>query len=660
MAVAFGIARHSGTLAAAAPLLINATTPSELARVVASLDYARDSLEEEMATLKEHSGRDTRFERIQEQSDALILSIEAIQIRMSELFLVTSKRKKARTALDELRVSIENIPVTGYGPLNIQPAQSGEQLSQTELERYLLIAEVEIEARTAIQLLESVFAVSHSSLVEPTRERFESTRKRIEENISSLEGSDTPSEPFPIVEHLLELGVGENNVFDLVEQELLLIEHQQDLMVRNSDIAVDMIIEVDGLVSVARDGAQNAALASSQAIFTGRTLLLAISAVSIGGALLMAWLFVGQFLLRRLKTLSDRMRQMAEGDLETKVEIGGRDEVAEMGAALEVFRQNSLEAQRLNLVEQLAGELQEKNGQLEKVLDELNHAQDQIVMREKLAALGELTAGVAHEIRNPLNFVKNFSEVSEELIEEMQETLDEVSDNFDDEHKELIDEISNDLAGNLQRIRTHSERANRIVHDMLSMGRGSGDHQPTDINRLLDEYARLAYHSARASDPDFQLDLRNDLDPNVGEIEIIPQDIGRVFLNLVSNSCQATDERRHQIGDTEKYGSDGSYIPTLQLVTKRGEEEIEIRIRDNGPGIPPEIIDSIFNPFFTTKPAGHGTGLGLAMSNDIIRKHGGSIRVESEPGEFTEMIIELPLVPPLVTLEEAETEAVMS
>ena len=274
----------------------------------------------------------------------------------------------------------------------------------------------------------------------------------------------------------------------------------------------------------------------------------------------------------------------------------------------------------------------------------MQRAQDQIVTREKLAALGELTAGVAHEIRNPLNFVKNFAEVSQELLTELQEILEEDGETSDEDQQELIQEISTDLSGNLERIGSHGDRANRIVEDMLMMGRDSGERQLTDVNRLVDEHARLAYHSARASDPNFQLELRQDLDPDAGEIEAIPQDLGRVFLNMVSNACDATDEKRRATELVETHAE--PYTPTLWLTTRRDENRIEIRIRDNGNGIPPDVVEKIFNPFFTTKPTDQGTGLGLAISSDIIRQHGGSIKVDSQPGQFTEMVIELPLTPP--------------
>ena len=204
-------------------------------------------------------------------------------------------------------------------------------------------------------------------------------------------------------------------------------------------------------------------------------------------------------------------------------------------------------------------------------------------MREKLAALGKLTAGVAHEIRNPLNFVNNFSEVSEELVTEMQEVLKEEGATLTDEQTGLVEDIFGDLRSNLARIRSHGERANRIVHDMLLMGRDTGELQSTNINNLVDEHARLAYHSVRATDPNFQLDPQQDFDPEMGELEVIPQDLGRVFLNMVSTACYATDEKRRLA--TEANGD--PYMPTLLLTTHRGEDHAEIRIRDNGNGTPP-------------------------------------------------------------------------
>ena len=681
---AFGVAQHSATLVAAAPRLTAATTPQDLLLVAASIEEAYASLEEQLVllgvesegrlsfligALGEHTDGVTgtqasessdRFERIRANVDTLILNIHAIEDGMVDLFELTRRREALRAELTELRIRLEDILVpavddqffytmTGYSTLGDSPADRGDHFSDSELAQYRYLEGLHADAITATQILESAFAISDAPLIEPLRERFESAKGSIERSLSALEESPLHDEVEPNISRLFELGAGDENGFDLLVQRLRIIDDQEQNLARNRDISVDVLTEVDGLVSAARTGADEAAQASTQAILTGRTLLLAITAISIIGAFLIAYGFVGRILLRRLQMLSEWMRRMAGGDLEARVEIGGRDEVADMASALEVFRRHALEVQRLNLVEKLAEELQEKNEQMEVVLADLERAQDQIVMREKLAALGELTAGVAHEIKNPLNFVKNFSEVSEELLVEFKEVMEEVEDKVDKEQYGLLQEISGDLSSNLERIRSHGDRANRIVHDMLMMGRGSGDAQSIDVNGLLDEYTALAYHSARATDPDFNLTIEREFGPEVGELEVIPQDLGRVFLNMVGNACYASDEKRRNTTET--------FFPTLTLKTERDDEHVTIRIRDNGNGMPPEVVEKIFNPFFTTKPTGEGTGLGLAMSSDIVREHGGTIRVDTEPGEFTEMVVELPLNPP-EALSEASQEAV--
>ena len=689
LAAAFGVAQYSSELVNAAPRLSAAETRPSFARVVSSIDESRAAFEEQLTGL-EGSEANERFDRIGVDAKTLFSNIEAIKQDRLTLFELADSKGDLRTEIEKLTVQLNDYlgpaiddqlfyTVTGYRELGEPPAPRSEHFSEEEVERYRHLAELQVDVNIATQLLADAFGVSDASLVEPLRERFESAVGRIERNLSTQSAVSLPREMVPVLARLFELGgleirlpeslamfvvgVGgaaeQQSGFDLIDQELRLADRQQDLLNDNRNLAVTLLSEVNGLVSAAEASAQEATDASTQAITTGRTLLLVISGISIAGAVLIIWVLVGRVLLRRLEMLSDWMRRMAGGDLEAHVEIGGRDEVADMAAALEVFRRHALEVQRLNLVEKLAEELQGKNAELETVLADLQRAQDQIVVREKLAALGQLTAGVAHEIKNPLNFVRNFSEVSEELIKELVEVIEESGEQLPEEQQSYIKEIAEDLVGNLGRIRSHGDRANRIVQDMLMMGRDSGGFQPTDINRLLDEHARLAYHSARATDADFNLDLKQDLDPEVGEIEVIPQDLGRVFLNLVSNACDATDEKRREIdvgtsGEAAYQTEDGGpYFPTLWLATRREEDRIEVRVRDNGKGMPPEVIDKIFNPFFTTKPTDRGTGLGLAISNDIVRKHGGSIHVESEAGRFTEMIVELPLTPPPGAAEEA-------
>jgi GAF domain-containing protein len=273
--------------------------------------------------------------------------------------------------------------------------------------------------------------------------------------------------------------------------------------------------------------------------------------------------------------------------------------------------------------------------ELGKSLDDLRTAQDRLVQTQKLASLGQLTAGIAHEIKNPLNFVNNFSAVSVELIQELQEALKAAR--LDDDKGAEIHELAGTLQGNLDKIIQHGKRADSIVKNMLLHSReGSGEHRPVDINALVEESLNLAYHGARAEKQGFNITLKRSFDPDAGQVDLYPQEITRVFLNLISNGFYAATKRKAQTSDED-------YEPTLTAVTRDLGERVEITIRDNGTGIPPEAKDKIFNPFFTTKPAGEGTGLGLSLSHDIvIKQHAGSIEVDSKPGEFTEFKIILP------------------
>jgi PAS domain S-box-containing protein len=279
-------------------------------------------------------------------------------------------------------------------------------------------------------------------------------------------------------------------------------------------------------------------------------------------------------------------------------------------------------------------QVQERTRELSLSLDELRAAQDRLVQTEKLASLGQLTAGIAHEIKNPLNFVNNFSDVSIDLIDELQQTLARAE--LDDDMRAEITEFTNLLCANLDKISQHGKRADSIVKNMLLHSReGSGDHRPADINAIVEESLNLAYHGARAERPGFNVTLQRNLDPGAGMIDLYPQEITRVLLNLISNGFYAATKRKET--------GEEAFEPKLSATTKSLGNKVEIRIRDNGTGIPLEVRDKMFNPFFTTKPAGEGTGLGLSMSHDIVvKQHGGSINVDSEPGAFAEFIITLP------------------
>ena len=272
--------------------------------------------------------------------------------------------------------------------------------------------------------------------------------------------------------------------------------------------------------------------------------------------------------------------------------------------------------------------LQQQKKQTETTLSELRATQAQLIQSEKMASLGELTAGIAHEIQNPLNFVNNFSEVNNELLKELNAEAEKGNG-------EEVKAIAKDILFNSEKINHHGKRADSIVKGMLQHSRSStGVREPTDINELADEYLRLAYHGLRAKDKSFNATTKTEFDNSLEKIIIIRQDIGRVILNLINNAFYAVDEK-------EKMNLSG-YEPTVSVSTKKEKDKVEIKVKDNGNGIPPKVLDKIFQPFFTTKPTGQGTGLGLSLSYDIVKAHGGTIKLETNEGEGSEFIIQLP------------------
>jgi signal transduction histidine kinase len=268
---------------------------------------------------------------------------------------------------------------------------------------------------------------------------------------------------------------------------------------------------------------------------------------------------------------------------------------------------------------------------------DLKAAQASLVQAEKMASLGQLTAGIAHEIKNPLNFVNNFAGLSVELLDELKETAAPAITALDDEKRAEIDETIEMLTGNLEKIAEHGRRADNIVKSMLEHSRGSsGERRSVDLNGLIEEALNLAYHGGRAQDQSFNITLEQDYAAGLAPIEIVPQDITRVCLNLFSNGFYASTKRQRE-------GSDPNFKPTLSVSTRDLGEAVEVRIRDNGTGIPVDIRDKLFQPFFTTKPTGEGTGLGLSISYDIVtQQHGGTIEVDSRVGEYTEFLVRLP------------------
>lgn len=659
MISAFGLARTNSALSAAAPRLTTAQNEIDLKNVSEEIDTYVVEFERNLENLLTMENNRDSENSLTESARELKQNIDEIESLMKETFVLRGKSEKFNISVNRLEQTIRTdiLPLidnqffyvmTGYESLNKGIGDPNAYRSEKEINLFRHLSNLEKEVNIAIQVLASTATLNDAALIDVLRDQFESSYDGIQRTLKEIDRGSILEDTLPLFDALNLYGAGEENGFQLRIDEIGIQNRLVELLKQNRIISARLVNQVEAIVSNSNEQANIAIEEANATVSAANRLLLILAIASVVLAFLIAWLFVGKHILKRLEELSTKMRTMATGDLDEEVVVKGKDEIAEMAEALEVFRKNSLEAQRLNLVEELAEEVVSKNQELEKVLDELQKAQNQIVMREKLAALGELTAGVAHEIKNPLNFVKNFSEASLELIVELEEAT-EIED-----HEELIEEIK-DLTSiikeNLEKIVSHGSRADRIVHDMLSMGRGEGQAQKVPINQLVDEHAKLAYHSSRATTEGFNVHIVSEFDPNVGEVVVIPMDMGRVILNIVTNACYATHKKRVQL----EADDNADYHPELKIKTLRVDNMIQIIIRDNGDGIPDEIREKIFNPFFTTKPTDEGTGLGLAMSNDIVREHGGTLSVNSQVGKFTEFIIEIP-EDTQVNLQEGDTE----
>ena len=353
----------------------------------------------------------------------------------------------------------------------------------------------------------------------------------------------------------------------------------------------------------------------------GRVLLATICAISVVAATLTAWIWVGNGVLRRLSRVSDRMRSMAQGDLETPVPEVSRDEIGELARALEVFRQHAREVQRLNLVEQLYQELREAN-------NELQTMQARLVAQEKLAALGELVSGVAHEISNPLNFVTNFTQGATELHSELTEMLETYRDGMKSEDVALLDDITNEMSDSLGRVITNGGRALAIVERMQGLSVDTRPPELADVNAELRDAVLSACE-------DHDLSPAFDLDDNIGSRPIVVDELKEAVGNLVTNACYAMSLKKMELGD--------DYAPALSVSSRLVNGVVEIRVRDNGPGIADDVRDRIFNPFFTTQEGVMGAGLGLTITADVARRAGGDLQVDTVHGDYAEFLMTVPV-----------------
>ncbi len=643
------IARQSAALVNGAARMASAATPAEHQVISGQVLRERDVL----MTLVEEVGARSSLDG---QAEVLESGLVRFGSLLEEVYASSARRLTIEQALDALVEELGALNrhierevgsaiddqgfflVEGLRSLDDRPLAPSKRASEAQLAYYRDLVEINQQATLAGLLLGEALSLSERDLLGPVAERFHSAGQNLRRALNRLDAGIADLDLAEEVERLVEMGESEEGIFTLRRESLRRLEQERDALAMGREASAQLLADMERLVEKVRNEAVAINAESQSTATQGILWLMLLNVLSIIGAVLIGWLFVGRYLLRRLVGLAGSMRKMASGDLEVPVGVSGNDEVTDMANALEVFRRYALEVQRLNLIEKLAEELDAKNQTLEKTLEQLQRAQEQIVAEEKLASLGQLAAGVAHEIKNPLNFVKNFTEVSAELIDEIGEIIDESED---DEALDLaaeIKEILDDLKVNLDKVREHGSRADGIVRSMLEHSRsGPGDWRVVDLNALLKQYMDLAYHAMRAENTDFNATLGVDLDDDVGPVEVVPQDISRAFLNVLTNAFQALEEKRVKL--------EGDFEPKLDISSCRLDDGLEFCIRDNGPGIPEDLRQRMFEPFVTTKDAGKGTGLGLSLTADILTRHGGAIEVDSELGDFTEMRLRLPLQP---------------
>lgn len=496
------------------------------------------------------------------------------------------------------------------------------------LENVLLLRS---QVNRLVSLLSEAGHVADTASLDSSRERYETLVEATSSNLERLPTSLDTSIVDTLIDALREIGGGKESIFDIRRDELVNREHAQKLQMESQILSERLNLVALNLVNEAESAAYTASSETRQSIEQGESTLLILAGISFLVALLITWLYVLRILVSRLTGLSKTTLAIAEGQLDTPIEARGNDEVFDMANALTVFRDNARKRQQAEQALRVAKD------SAEQMLSELKAAQASLIQSEKMASLGQLTAGIAHEIKNPLNFVNNFSEVSVELLDEMREELAQHLSGMDDDTRAEVEDLIRMLSENLARIKQHGARADSIVKGMLSHAReDSGNRTLTDLNALTEEALNLAYHGARAENSSFNVTIRREFDPAVGEIEVYPQEITRVLLNLIGNAFYAVHERQKG-PDAERYE------PVVTVSTSDLGGQVSVCVRDNGVGMAEEVRSRIFNPFFTTKPAGEGTGLGLSLSYDIVvKQHGGELEVDSRENEYSEFRMTLP------------------
>ena len=540
---------------------------------------------------------------------------------------------------------------TGWRSLTQKtPASAAARLRNDGVNYYRSLLSLRAQIQTAANIMSEAVQYASFDMLQPLRERFEAALGICERLLASIKDKKFAEVANKKYQVIRVLGAGENTLEDTGGElfakmgEVYNEEQKQEALLRsNEEIVETLSLKTEDLIEEIQDKSSETSEHFSKAIIDGRNMFLAVNIITIIFAFFVGFIMVRKNLIARIKRLSSAMLTMSKGNLKTSLDVSGNDEIADMANSLEVFRKYAYEAQKLELVEKLAEEVQEKNSALESVIAKLKQTQQQVILQEKLASLGQLTSGIAHEIKNPLNFITNFSLVSKDLLEDISREIAEIGKSIDQESREFIEEVLRDLYGNMEKINFHGQRANDIVKGMLQHSRGgdSGGVEEINFHRFLDSTVNLAYQGKRSGSKNFNVDIKKSYADGIDKLKINPQDISRVILNIVTNACDALEEKVSAKADTKE-----EFSPTIWIETaKIGQPDkpiLEIKVRDNGPGVPEDLAKKIFDPFFTTKATDKGTGLGLSLSHDIVAKHNGVLKL-TRLDEGTEFAVELPI-----------------
>ena len=668
LSLAIKIGQESVALTNSAPKLLTAKSEKQVEKFKTNNKQNADRLSKILTQLKETHPDKTVFAKYESYYRELISNLDLLEKSVGLTLQLNSQlqstlTKSLDTAYNINRTLISEVDKqtfflhTGWKSLGQKnPFPLSRRANQKFLDYYRSLLTLKAQTQLASGLLNQAVQLSNPDLIQPLRERFRAALGNCKQSLQLMQNNQFKGKIFKQIQDIERFGLGKQDakgLFKLLEDIFKQKQLQKEYLEGNQNAVGNLSGQTEQLINNIEKIGLDTTRIFEKKVNLKKIQFSVLNLIALFLAFCTAFFLIGKFFIARVRHLSQTILTMSEGNLEAPLKLKGNDEITDIGKAMEVFRQYALEVQKLNLVQKLAKEVQDKNTELEGTIEKLKKAQQQIVMQEKLASLGQLTSGIAHEIKNPLNFINNFSKLSQELLEDLSRELVEPDNTLSPESQSFIEELLKDLHGNMDKINSHGKRANDIITGMLQHSRSEskGAKEAILFNPFINSCINLAYQGKRSAGSTFNLDFKKDYDDDIGEIEINPQDISRVIINLVTNAYDALEDKYNSLAEEDKK----NFAPCIWVQTRKNEKVLEVRVGDNGTGISQENIDKIFNPFFTTKSTDKGTGLGLSLSHDIIYKHGGELKAGVSMAGGAEFTIMLPAE---VVSQQAEAENV--